>query len=69
MFDLANKKDELTRLEKEAQNPKLWDNRDHAQKIMIRQSDLRNEITGYEALKKRTEDTLELLEIAEESML
>ncbi len=36
---------------------------------MIRQSDLRNEITAYEALKKRTEDTLELLEIAEESML
>ena len=36
---------------------------------MIRQSDLRNEITDYEALKKRTEDTLELLEIAEESML
>ena len=36
---------------------------------MIRQSDLRNEITSYEALKKRTEDTLELLEIAEESML
>ena len=36
---------------------------------MIRQSDLRNEITSYEALKKRTEDTLELLEIAEESMM
>lgn len=36
---------------------------------MIRQSDLRNEITNYEALKKRTEDTLELLEIAEDSML
>ncbi|QRN84342.1 peptide chain release factor 2 [Chloroflexota bacterium] len=69
MFDLANKKDELIRLEKEAQNPNLWDNREHAQKIMIRQSDLRNEITAYEALKKRTEDTLELLEIAEESML
>ena len=36
---------------------------------MIRQSDLRNEITNYEALNKRTEDTLELLEIAEDSML
>ncbi len=36
---------------------------------MIRQSDLRNEIQSYEALKKRAEDTLELLEIAEESML
>ena len=36
---------------------------------MIRQSDLRNEITNYETLKKRTEDTLELLDIAEDSMM
>ena len=36
---------------------------------MIRQSDLRSEIEYYEDLKKRVEDTLELLEIAEESMI
>ena len=36
---------------------------------MIRQSNLREEIGSYEALKKRTEDTLELLEIADDSML
>lgn len=35
---------------------------------MIRQSDLRNEIDGFEALLKRTNDTLELLEISDESM-
>lgn len=35
---------------------------------MIRQSNLRDEIESYEALRKRTEDTLELLEIADESM-
>jgi len=35
---------------------------------MIRQSNLRDEIESYEALKKHTEDTLELLEIADESM-
>ncbi len=35
---------------------------------MIRQSELREEIEGYETLKKRTEDTLELLEIADDSM-
>jgi len=58
----------LTKLENEAQNPDLWDNHDRAQKVMIRQSDLRDEIASYEALKKRTEDTLELLEMADESM-
>ena len=60
---------ELTRLEIEAQNPNLWDNRERAQHIMIRQSDYRNEIDSYEALKKQAEDTLELLEMADDSML
>ena len=55
-------------LENEAQKPDLWDNRERAQGIMIRQSQLRDEIESYESLKKRTEDTLELLEIADESM-
>ena len=36
---------------------------------MIRQADLRNEIEAYEALKKRIEDTLEMFEIAEDSMV
>ena len=36
---------------------------------MIRQADLRNEIDSYEALKKQTEDTLELLEMGDASML
>jgi peptide chain release factor 2 len=36
---------------------------------MIRQADLRNEIEAYEALKKRVDDTLEMLEIAEDSMV
>lgn len=35
---------------------------------MIRQSQLRDEIESYESLKKRTEDTMELLEIADASM-
>lgn len=35
---------------------------------MIRQSHLREEIESYESLKKRTEDTMELFEIADESM-
>jgi peptide chain release factor 2 len=56
-------------LEIEAQNPNLWDNRERAQNIMIRQADLRSEIAAYEELRKRTEDTLEMLDIAEDSMV
>lgn len=58
----------MERLEKEAQEPDLWDNRERAQHVMIRQSELRNEIESFEKLKKRTQDTLELLEIADDSM-
>jgi peptide chain release factor 2 len=36
---------------------------------MIRQSNLREEIESFEALRKRTTDTLELLEIADDSMV
>ena len=35
---------------------------------MIRQSNLRDEISFFETLKKRTEDTLELIEIADDSI-
>jgi len=35
---------------------------------MIRHSDLRNEIEAFELLKSRTEDTLELIDIADASM-
>lgn len=55
-------------LEQESQKPDLWDNRERAQKVMIRQSDLRNEIEAFEAIKSRTEDTLELIEIADATM-
>jgi len=58
----------LAYLEKESQKTDLWDNRERAQKIMIRQSQLRDEINSYESLKKWTQDTLELLGIADESM-
>jgi peptide chain release factor 2 len=57
------------RLENEAQDPNLWDNQEHAQAVMIKQAQLREEINAYETLKKRAEDTLDLLEIAEDSML
>ncbi len=59
----------MAHLEKEAQKPDLWNNRERAQGIMIRQSELRDEIEAFESLKKRTEDTIELLELADDSMV
>jgi len=59
----------LAEINKHVQAPDLWDHREQAQKLMIRQSELREEIEAFEALKKHTEDMLELIEIADESMV
>lgn len=55
-------------MEKQAQNPDLWDDRERAQRIMIRQANLRDEIQSFSELLKRTQDTLELIQIADESL-
>jgi peptide chain release factor 2 len=65
---LPAKKRELAEIDKQVQAPDLWDHHEQAQKIMIRQSELREEIQTFETLKKRTEDLLELAEIADASM-
>lgn len=56
-------------MEKDAQAPDLWDDQKRAQAVMIRQADLREEINRFETLKKRAEDLIEILEIADESMI
>jgi peptide chain release factor 2 len=68
IFDLAQKKEELAKLEKDSQKVDLWDDRDYAQGVMIKQSNLRNEIEYFEGLKKRAEDTLELIDIGDETI-
>ena len=55
-------------MEKDAQAPDLWDDQKRGQAVMIRQADLREEISRFETLKKRAEDLIEILEIADDSM-
>lgn len=68
IFDLVNKKTDLVKLELEAQKPDLWDNHEYALKVMTNLSNIKKEIESFEHLKSSTESTMELIEIADESL-
>ncbi len=55
-------------LEKAAEDPALWDEPVAAQKLMKRLADLRDEIEDWRKFHKRISDTLELAEIADETL-
>lgn len=65
-FDLDNLKKEHARLEAEMSKPTFWDKPEEAQKIAQEASNLKKKIDHYQNLVSRVEDTLILLEMAEE---
>jgi len=67
IFDLPNKELTLSQLQKEAENPSLWDDPEHAQKLMKQLSELRDEVESWRKLEKRVHDSLELAEMGDES--
>jgi peptide chain release factor 2 len=68
VFDYAQRERELSELEAAAEDPNLWDDPDHAQKIMKRLSRLRGEIDSWRALRGRTNDALELATMQDEDL-
>ncbi|HYD68438.1 peptide chain release factor 2 [Azospirillum sp.] len=54
--------DELNAL---AEDPKLWDNPENAQKIMRERTQLETSVAGYRALERDLSDSLELIEMGE----
>lgn len=67
IFDLAGKKKLLAKLQKESQDPALWDNSEHARKVMKKLSALEEEVEDWETLQKQIQDTLELASFGDES--
>ncbi|HEB47083.1 MAG TPA: peptide chain release factor 2 [Candidatus Pacearchaeota archaeon] len=55
-FDVENKRKRLKELEKQVQNPNLWKNKEKAIKISQELSQLTEELTEFDALKKEIED-------------
>ncbi len=67
IFDLPEKQLELSKLEKESEDPNLWEDQEHAQKVLKKIVELREEIEGWEKFSSLIQDTKELAEMADES--
>jgi len=67
IFDLPHKEAKLGELQKQAENPDLWNDSQQAQKLMKQLSELRDEVEGWRKLEKRIHDSLELAEMGDES--
>ena len=67
-FDLPAREAQLTDLEKESENPNLWDNQKYAQKLMRKISVLRLDIESWKNLSQRLSDARELAEMGDESL-
>jgi peptide chain release factor 2 len=68
IFDIDKKEEKLDALAEESKNPNLWDQPDHARKVMKSLSRLQEEIDNWHALEARLNDTLELAEMEDESL-
>jgi len=67
IFDLPSKENQLLILQKQSENPNLWDDRERAQRVMKDLSELRDDIDGWRKIEKRIQDAAELAESGDES--
>jgi len=58
----------LSELEKQSEDPNLWSDNQTAQKVMKNLADLRDEISSWKALTNRVQQTLELVQMEDESL-
>ena len=65
VFDLPQRKSQLTELETQAEDPDLWNDTENAQDIMRQLSAGRAFVLPFDTLDKRAADLLELVEMAQ----
>jgi len=65
-FDVAAKREELTRTEVQTAAPDFWSDQDAAQQLLQRRSRVERVITRHEGFESSLEDTVVLFEFAEE---
>jgi len=68
IFDWAEKQLALTELQKKAEDPELWNDRQHAQKVMKDLTDLRDEIEDWQSLTAHVQNLIELAQLEDESL-
>ena len=65
---MASMEAQVMQLESKSEDPALWNDPQNAQQVMKKLSDLRTEFTGWKKFSTRIQDTLELAQIADDSM-
>lgn len=65
-LDLEGMEKEIERLEAQAAEPGFWDDMENSKKILRQTSNLKNKVAAYEALSDLYDDTLTLIELADE---
>lgn len=68
VFDLPAKEKELADLQKQSEDPAIWDNPQKAQKLMKRIANLRQRIEDWKKLSQRLSDAVELAQMNDESL-
>lgn len=63
---LSQMRDEIKKLEEEAAKDGFWDDLENSQKILQRTSMLKNKVSAYESLHSLFDDTLVMIELADE---
>ena len=67
LFDIINKRKDISKLELETSKPNLWDNPEEAKKLIQKLNDLKNYVETYDKINAQIEDVMVLIElIAEE---
>jgi peptide chain release factor 2 len=69
VFDFANKKTELAKLDKEMAEPSFWDEPALAQKTIKRANALREVVESWSGFARRIQDATELAQMDDDSLL
>ncbi|MEJ2552145.1 MAG: peptide chain release factor 2 [Anaerolineales bacterium] len=67
-LDFAAREEELAKLERAAEDPSLWDNPEHAQKIMKKAVRLRAYVDDWQTFQQRARDAFELASLGDEDL-
>ncbi len=68
VFDIADKRQKLARIEEQSAQPGFWDDARTAQQLMQQAARLRNDIEQWNSLSQRIEDALDLAQLEDESL-
>jgi len=68
VFDLPQSEAQLEQLQKQSQDPHLWEDSETAQRVMKQLSTLRDELEGWQSLRQAIADALDLASLEDEGL-